>query len=272
MPSFERAGPGCADTPQSGGSPVPRGTIGAVTAVLTRLTGALLVLALAGCSSPDREVDDVVTIPARTPAAAATASSPATPAPAATSSSRRFVWRVRPATRAALGSSWRRGCPVPPSQLRVVRVTFWTFDGDVAEGDLVLNRDVVDRARRVFATMYRTRFPMRSVRPVTAFGSSDDRSMAADNTSGFNCRRAVAAGPPTWSNHAYGRAIDVNPVENPYLFQGRVLPPAGRSHTDRRRAAPGKIRRGDAVHRTFRAAGFSWGGDFSNPDYQHFDR
>jgi hypothetical protein len=161
---------------------------------------------------------------------------------------------------------------VPASQLRIVRLTFWTFDGDLAEGDLVLNRDVVDRARRVFATMYRTRFPMRSVRPVTAYGSSDDRSMAADNTSAFNCRRAVAAGPPTWSNHAYGRAIDVNPVENPYLFQGRVLPPNGRAYTDRRRAAPGKIRRGDAVHRAFRAAGFAWGGDFSNPDYQHFDR
>jgi hypothetical protein len=161
---------------------------------------------------------------------------------------------------------------VAPAELRIVRLTFWTFDGDLAEGDLVLNRDVVDRAHRVFATMYRTRFPMRSVRPVTAYGSSDDRSMAADNTSAFNCRRAVAAGPPTWSNHAYGRAIDVNPVENPYLFQGHVLPPNGRAFTDRKRAAPGKIRRGDTVHRAFRAAGFAWGGDFSSPDYQHFDR
>jgi hypothetical protein len=235
------------------------------------LTGALLVAALAGCSAPDREVDDVVTIPARTPAAAATATGP--PASSATATERRrFVWRVRPATRATLGSSWRPGCPVPPSHLRIVRLTFWTFDGELAQGDLVLNRDVVDRARRVFATMHRTRFPMRSVRPVTAYGSSDDRSMAADNTSAFNCRRAVAAGPPTWSNHAYGRAIDVNPVENPYLFQGRVLPPNGRAYADRRRPAPGKIRRGDAVHRAFRAAGFAWGGDFSNPDYQHFDR
>jgi hypothetical protein len=234
-----------------------------------RLTGGLLVLLLAGCSSPGAAgtADAVATTPARTPAPAATSEHRPSPAPAAT-----FVWRSRPATRAALGSSWRPGCPVPPARLRIVHLTYWTFDGDVAEGDLVLHRDVVDRLERVFATMYRTRFPMRSVRPVTAYGSSDDRSMAADNTSAFNCRRAVAAGAPSWSRHAYGKAVDVNPVENPYLFRGEVLPPAGRRYVDRRRAQPGKIRRGDAVHQAFLAAGFRWGGDFSNPDYQHFDR
>jgi hypothetical protein len=183
-----------------------------------------------------------------------------------------FVWRVRPATAALLGSSWRKGCPVPPSQLRIVRLSHWTFRGTVAEGDLVVHKDVVTRLKPVFATMFRERFPMRSVRPVTAYGSSDDRSMAADNTSAFNCRRAVAAGPPSWSRHAYGKAIDVNPVENPYLFRGDVLPPNGARYTDRRRARPGLIRAGDAVHRAFVKAGFRWGGTFSNPDYQHFDR
>ena len=120
--------------------------------------------------------------------------------------------------------------------------------------------------------MFRDRFPLRTVRPVTAYGSSDDRSMAADNTSAFNCRRAVASGPPTWSRHAYGMAVDVNPVENPYLFRGRVLPPNGRGYADRSRARAGMIRAGDPVHRAFRKAGFRWGGTFSNPDYQHFDR
>jgi len=238
----------------------------AVTAV-TRLAGALLVVVLAGCSAPDREVDDRVTIPARTPAPAATASSPAAPAtsatsatsPASTTRRHRFVWQVRPATRATLGSSWRPGCPVAPAELRIVRLTFWTFDGDLAEGDLVLNRDVVDRAHRVFATMYRTRFPMRSVRPVTAYGSSDDRSMAADNTSAFNCRRAVAAGPPTWSNHAYGRAIDINDFENPYVASnGTVYPSRYFLH---RRSGPGVFSSSSsAAVRAFTRLGFSWGG------------
>jgi hypothetical protein len=137
---------------------------------------------------------------------------------------------------------------------------------------LILHRDVVRRTRPVFATMFERKFPLHGIRPVSEFGASDDASMAAGNTSAFNCRRAVAAGPPTWSRHAYGRAIDVNPVENPYLFDGRVLPPAGAEFTDRRSARRGLIRRGDPIHQAFVRAGYRWGGDFSNPDYQHFDR
>jgi hypothetical protein len=236
------------------------------------------VLLLAGCA-PAGDTARPQTRPAE--ATAGPTGTPATPAatPAGTVAPAtstvvpaRFVWRTRRATKANLGSSWRAGCPVPPSRLRIVRLTYWTFEGAVAEGDLVLHRDVVERTKPVFATMFAERFPLRSVRAVTAFGSDDDRSMAADNTSAFNCRRAVAAGPPTWSRHAYGTAIDVNPVENPYLFRGKVLPPAGRKYTDRRRAQPGKIRKGDAIHRAFTDAGYRWGGTFSNPDYQHFDR
>jgi hypothetical protein len=241
-----------------------------VTRVGSRLTGVVLAILLAGCAGGG---DGATPAASASPVPAATAEPP-TPAGLAPTAPAYagFVWRVRPATAARLGSSWRRGCPVPPSELRIVRLTYWTFRGTVAEGDLVLHRRVVARTKPVFATMFRQRFPLRSVRPVTAFGSSDDRSMAADNTSAFNCRRAVAAGPPSWSRHAYGMAIDVNPVENPYLFRGEVLPPDGRRHVDRSQAAPGKIRAGDVVHRAFRAAGYRWGGTFANPDYQHFDR
>ena len=183
-----------------------------------------------------------------------------------------FRWEVRPATRALLGRSWRPGCPVPVADLRIVGLTYRHFDGSVRDGVLVLHKDVVTRARPVFAAMYATRFPLRRVRPVTDYGASDDRSMAADNTSGFNCRPAVAAGRPTWSRHAYGRAVDVNPVENPYLFRGKVLPPAGTPYADRRRHRPGMIVKGGVVHRVFTRAGFRWGGTWSSPDYQHFDR
>ena len=94
--------------------------------------------------------------------------------------------------------------------------------------------------------------------------------MAADNTSAFNCRYAVASGPRRWSVHAYGQAIDVNPVENPYVFGRRVLPPAGRWYLDRAASRPGMAVAGGALVQAFAAVGWGWGGRWSPPDYQHF--
>jgi len=109
------------------------------------------------------------------------------------------------------------------------------------------------------------------MRPVDAYHGSDDRSMAADNTSGFNCRAAVAAGPSSWSMHASGEAIDVNTVENPYLESGRVLPPNGRAYADRTRVRPGMAVEGGILVRAFARVGWGWGGRWTaSPDYQHF--
>ena len=94
--------------------------------------------------------------------------------------------------------------------------------------------------------------------------------MAADNTSAFNCRPAVSSGPRRWSVHAYGRAVDVNPVENPYLLGGRVLPPAGARFLDRDAYRRGMAVRGGGLVDAFAAAGWGWGGVWSSPDYQHF--
>ncbi|MFN8076902.1 MAG: M15 family metallopeptidase [Kineosporiaceae bacterium] len=171
-----------------------------------------------------------------------------------------------------LGASWRKGCPVGPADLRAVTLAYRGFDGARHVGVLVVHEDVVGSVVAAFRRLYDLGFPIRSMRPVSAYGASDDASMAADNTSAFNCRRAVAAGPPSWSRHAYGKAIDVNPVENPYLFQGDVLPPAGAAYRSRAKARPGLFRRGDAAVRAFTDQGFRWGAAFSSPDYQHFDR
>src|SRR5881227_1769490 len=127
-----------------------------------------------------------------------------------------------------LARSWHRGCPVAPAQLRRVRFGYWGFDGRVHRGALIVNSAVVGDVVTVFRRLYRARFPLRRVRPIDAYGGSDERSLAADNTAGFNCRYAVAAGPRRWSVHAYGEAIDVDPVENPYLEGGRVHPKSGR--------------------------------------------
>jgi D-alanyl-D-alanine carboxypeptidase len=178
---------------------------------------------------------------------------------------------VAPVSRAELGASWHPGCPVGPADLRRVTVPYWGFDRKAHEGALVVNAAVATDVESIFERLYRVRFPIRRMTPVAAYGGSDDRSMAADNTSGFNCRYAVAPGAKQWSVHAYGEAIDVNPVENPYLEAGRVLPPAGRRYLDRARARPGMAVAGGSLVRAFAASGWRWGGRWTaSPDWQHF--
>jgi hypothetical protein len=174
-------------------------------------------------------------------------------------------------TAADLGKSWHRGCPVGPAALRAVTMTIWGFDGRAHDGTLVLDATAVPAVTSAFRQMYAARFPIRKMVPVAAYGGSDDASMAADNTSAFNCRAAVTSGPRTWSMHAYGLAIDINAIENPYTLGGRVYPPAGRPYTDRRRHHAGMITPGSAPVRAFSAVGWGWGGRWSgSPDYQHF--
>ena len=184
-----------------------------------------------------------------------------------------FHATVSPVTAAQLGRSWHRGCPVGPAGLRTLTVSYVGFDGRAHRGQLVVARTVTAEATTVFRTLYRARFPIRRMVPIARYGGSDDRSAAADNTSAFNCRRAVAAGPPRWSAHAYGTAIDVNDVENPYLEGGRVIPPAGAAYRDRTRVRPGMAVRGGVLVRAFAAVGWLWGGRWTaTPDYQHFSR
>ena len=182
-----------------------------------------------------------------------------------------FHVTTKPVTAPQLGRSWRPGCPVGPAELRTVRVSYVGFDGRAHTGSLVVNRRVTREVAVVFRRLYAARFPIRRMTPVAAYGGSDTRSMAADNTSAFNCRYAVAPGPKSWSVHAYGEAIDVNTVENPYLEGGRVLPPAGRAFTDRARARRGMAVAGGVLVRAFASVGWLWGGRWSaSPDWQHF--
>lgn len=182
-----------------------------------------------------------------------------------------YVAHVERVTAADLPYSWRPGCPVPPAQLRRVRLRYVGFDGRSHVGALVVNERVVRDVVGVFRSLYRARFPIRRMRPIDAYRGSDDRSAAADNTSSFNCRKAVAPGTTSWSMHAYGLAVDVNDVENPYLEGGRVIPPAGARYRDRSRVRPGMaVERGTLV-RAFDRAGWGWGGRWGgSPDYQHF--
>jgi len=181
-----------------------------------------------------------------------------------------FVAKAERVTAGDLPHSWRPGCPVAPSELRRVRLAYWGFDGARRLGEVVVHRDAVAPVTTVFRHLYRERFPIRRMRPIDAYRGDDDASLAADNTAAFNCRPAVTSGARRWSMHAYGLAVDVNPVENPYLLAGRVLPPAGRRFADRRHVRPGMAVRGGLLVSAFASVGWGWGGGWSSPDYQHF--
>jgi hypothetical protein len=168
-----------------------------------------------------------------------------------------------------VGSSWHRGCPVPIRKLRLVRVSIHEFDGSVSRGRMVIHWREARNVVTVMRKLWRADYPIRRMKLVDAYGADDDRSMAADNTSAFNCR--FVAGTTRWSMHAYGKAIDLNPVENPYVSGGHVSPSSGAKYADRC-CHPAIIHAGDVVVRAFASVGWGWGGSWSGGtrDYQHF--
>jgi hypothetical protein len=181
------------------------------------------------------------------------------------------VQPIPPAMRSQMsGVSWHSGCPVGLSDLRLITLTYRGFDGRDHTGRLIANRDVAAALVAVFRRLYAARFPIRRMEPVDRYGGDDYRSIEADNTSSFNCRNAT--GSTRWSNHAYGRAIDVNPIENPYVSGGTTSHPASRLYLDRARHLRGTAYEGGALVEAFRSVGWGWGGTWSGSvrDYQHF--
>ena len=166
--------------------------------------------------------------------------------------------------------TWRPECPVDRNDLRRVELNHYTFSGDVRRGALVVNRDVASSASRIFTKLYEKRFPIRRMRPVEVYDGDSHASLRDDNTSAYNCRRPSQINAPvTESPHANGRAIDINPRENPWLDLRCDCWFPGRANRERE-PGPGKIVQGGLVWRTFRAEGWIWQ-NIDVPDYMHFD-
>lgn len=234
--------------------------LGALLGCGAPATTAVTTTAPAPNTSTVRAPSTSTTTPASTTSPAPSAAGGTLPA---------FRSAVAAVTAADLPSSYRRGCPTPPSQLRMLTLSYVDFSGRAQTGHLVVNAARAAQVVAVFADLYAHRFPIRRMVPVDAYGGSDDRSLAADNTAGFNCRAAVTGGPTSWSMHAYGEAIDVDPVENPYLeSNGAVDPPAGRAYVDRHNVRPGMAEAGGELVEAFARQGWRWGVAFG--DYQHF--
>jgi hypothetical protein len=200
--------------------------------------------------------------------------SPAPPEPpAATTSSTpvRAAPSVERVTGAELGATWHPGCPVGPEQLRRVELDYLGFDGQTHRGALVVHENLVPQVIAIFEQLHRIRYPIERMSTVEHYPrAADELSMEADNTSAFNCR--AIPGSANWSLHAYGRAIDLNPLLNPYI-DGTDLEPANAArYLDRTRTDPGLLHKGDPAVRAFTDRGWQWGGAWRAPiDYQHFE-
>ncbi len=176
------------------------------------------------------------------------------------------------------GRSWRPGlgCPGRDS-LVLLRAPYRDFAGQARMGSLVVAARVAPQVAAAFTQMFNGGFRIARMEPIDAYGGDDDASMAANNTSAFNCR--PVEGTNRLSAHAFGLAVDINPVQNPYVRGAETAPPAGRAYdtAERRRAAqargePGLIAPGGVAVRAFKAQGWRWGGNWrSEKDYQHFD-
>ncbi len=165
------------------------------------------------------------------------------------------------------GVTWRPGCPVGLDDLSLVRVSRWDLQGDPAVGQIIVARTVAADVISAFRDLYRARFPVVRMEPMHTFDGDDDRSMSADNTSGFNCR--PISGGTSFSRHSWGTAIDLNPIRNPFVKRGRVLPPEGVAWLERE--GRGVVTDPGPALDAFRAIGWRWGGHWNSAkDYQHF--
>ena len=169
------------------------------------------------------------------------------------------------------GVSYPEGAEIQLDELRYLQLSYIDFEGVPQVGEMVCNRAIAEDLVAIFQALYEARYPIRSIRLIDDFGGDDEASMEADNTSCFNYRRKT--GMKSLSKHALGMAVDINPLENPYVRGSRVKPAGSSVFADRSKDFPHKIDKNDLCYRLFREHGFSWGGTWrSVQDYQHFEK
>lgn len=164
---------------------------------------------------------------------------------------------------------------IPLQDLRYVKIRYVDFDGKKQNGELICNQKIAQDLVEIFSELYDRQYPLASVRLVDDFGGDDLASMEADNTSCFNFREVTSSGGGRHklSLHAYGLAVDLNPLYNPYVKKGKILPQSAKPYANRKNANPYRIDHDDLAYQLFTAHGFTWGGDWKSlKDYQHFEK
>jgi len=169
------------------------------------------------------------------------------------------------------GVTFREYTPFPHSFLSYLTITHVDFNGDDRIGHMIVAEEIADEVLDIFREIYVSGFPIYSIRLIDYFYADDYLSLAANNSSAFNFR--YIANTNVISRHGFGMAIDINPIQNPYVRGDNVLPEAGRAYLDRNDVRPGMIVRGDVVYQAFTIRGWTWGGNWTSPiDYHHFER
>ncbi len=175
------------------------------------------------------------------------------------------------------GNSWRKGCPVSLEKLRYLRMTYKDFRGTDMTGELIVHKNVSTEVTQIFKALYEADYPIHKMKLVSDYKGNDWQSIEADNTSAFNCRNAT--GSKKWSKHSYGKAIDINPIENPYISRkGYIshkesLVYKKRVHKYNTYADKAILLKNDEAVKIFKIYGWKWGGDWSGvKDYQHFSK
>lgn len=172
-----------------------------------------------------------------------------------------------------LGVTWRKGCPVGFAKLREVHVRHHTPTAEQASGVLIVHKNVAQEILGIFRKLFQAGFVIQEIRPAAYGAGDDDHLMATNTTSGFNCRRVT--GGKGFSKHSYGRAIDINPLWNPYVKGKTVMPPKGEPYArNRRKLNPqGLMLPGSLPVKLFTQAGWSWGGNWKSlKDFQHVEK
>ncbi|MGW8168582.1 MAG: M15 family metallopeptidase [Sulfurovaceae bacterium] len=175
------------------------------------------------------------------------------------------------------GASYHQRCPVGLNELRLVKVKYLGFDGNTKSGELVVHQSIANEVVTIFDELYDIDYPIKQIVRIDKFKGSDFVSIEADNTSAFNCRKATGGGK--WSKHSYGKAVDINPIENPYIFRG-----GNTSHKASYKYINRNIKNintpqekamllpNSKAVKIFKKYGWRWGGNWRVKDYQHFDK
>lgn len=204
---------------------------------------------------------------------------PATPTPSPEVQRTRFAGRIDPipadVQAEMLGKTWEPGCPVPMEDLRLLRFNYLGFDDRIKRGRMVVHEDVASDVLAVFAELFDAGFAFKHIDLANRWRPNGPIDTTRSKTAAFNCRPALnpdLTPTGTWSEHSFGLAIDINPLQNPYVAaDGTVLRPAAEAYLDRSQDLLGMIHPGDVVVRSFAAIGWEWGGDWSGKkDYMHF--
>ncbi|AHE66939.1 hypothetical protein Loa_01386 [Legionella oakridgensis ATCC 33761 = DSM 21215] len=163
-------------------------------------------------------------------------------------------------------------CSFLYNDLREVKLSYWGFDEKTHQGTLIVNKELALEIVAIFRALYVHKFPIQRMELMEDYHGDDLAAMAANNTSAFNCRE-VTGQPSVLSQHSYGRAIDINPLINPYVKGEQILPVAGKPFVTRNKAYRGKITKDSFIYKEFIKYGWDWGGDwFDVQDYQHFEK